>query len=205
MRALIFGSAIAAAVVTALAFAAPDPVRIAPPTAPSTAAQVYEVDGVHSAVLFRVKHVDASWFYGRFNDVKGSFTWDEEKPENSKVSIAIAAASVDTAVADRDKHLQSPDFLSAAEFPEITFVSTSAKKSRLGLSITGDLTLRGVKRTITVEAEHVGKSELPKFGPRAGFTTTFSIQRSEFGSKYGLPDALGDDVTLIVCLEGVKK
>src|SRR5262245_56812546 len=81
----------------------------------------YEVDPVHSAVVFRVKHLDVSYFYGRFNEVKGSVDYDPAKPEASKVSLVIPVESIDTTNDKRNAHLLSPDFFNGKEFPKITF------------------------------------------------------------------------------------
>jgi len=120
------------------------------------------------------------------------------------VEVAIDAASVDTNNDKRDGHIESPDFLSAKEFPSITFKSTAVKASGEGrFEVTGDLDFRGVTKSITVPVTLVGKGQMQ--GKQvAGYEASFSIKRSDFGSTYGLDEgALGDEVFLILSLEVV--
>jgi polyisoprenoid-binding protein YceI len=177
----------------------------APPPAEPKSSAAYEIDGVHSSAVFKIKHAGASWFYGTFEDVSGSLSVDEADPSKSSVKVEIAADSVDTNNADRDAHIESPDFLSAAEFPSITFQSKSVKGAGTGnFEVTGDLTFRGVTKSISVPVVHVGKGEF--HGKRIGYEASFSFKRSDFGSRYGLDEgALGDEVFMTVSLEGVAK
>jgi len=176
-----------------------------PPAATPGAATTYQVDGGHSSVVFKVKHAGASWFYGTFEAVSGSLAVDETDPSGCSVQIEIEAASVDSNSEQRDGHIQSPDFLSVKEFPLITFESTAVQAAGGGnLEVTGDLTFRGVTKTITVPVEFVGKGEFR--GQRVGYEARFAFKRSDFGSTYGLDGgALGDEVHMIVSLEGVAK
>jgi polyisoprenoid-binding protein YceI len=194
-----------AAVPAALLCLAPAPKSAAAPTpiGVPAAGLSYQIDGTHSAVVFKIKHAGASWFYGTFEAVSGTLSVDEADPSKSAIQVEIDAGSVDTNNADRDGHIESPDFLSAVEFPSITFQSTAVKsKGKDQLEVTGDLTFRGVKKSITVPVAYVGKGEF--HGKRIGYETTFSFKRSEFGSTYGLDEgALGDEVFLTVALEGV--
>lgn len=171
--------------------------------APAPAAGTFEVDPGHSSVVFSVKHAGASWFYGTFDEVAGSFTMNADDPTASTVTIEIAAGSINSRSKDRDGHLASPDFFNSAEFPTITFQSTSIAKSDAGLEITGDLTLLGKTLEITASAEHIGEGEFR--GARSGWETRFEIKRSDFGMSYGLEaGVLGDTVRVIVALEGVQ-
>lgn len=166
------------------------------------AAETYSVDAVHSSVIFRIKHLDFSYFYGRFNEVSGTFSIDTKNPAKSSFDIKIQAESVDTHSGGRDKHLRSPDFLSAKEFPVIHFKSTKVKKkSKSKYNVTGDLTLHGVTKSVKVVIEHVGSGEHPRFGSRSGFEATFDIKRSDFGMN-GMLGAVGDELRLIVAIEG---
>ncbi len=167
-------------------------------------ADTFEVDTSHSTVLFRAKHFNASYTYGRFNDVTGKVLWEAD-PTKSVFDITVKAASVDSNSDKRDQHLASPDFLNAAQFPVITFKSKSVtKKSGNVYSVTGDLTFHGVTKTITTDVEHVGTGPDAWGGTRAGFETTITIKRSEYGVKNML-DAVGDDIRLTIAVEGVKK
>src|SRR5882672_557050 len=158
--------------------------------APAPDAVTYAIDGVHSTVMFRVKHMNTSWFYGRFNKFSGSVVYDDAKPESSTISIEIAADSVDTNNKGREEHIKSPDLFSVAEFPTMSFKSTKVAKKDKKLAVTGDLTFHGTTKSITVEVDPVGKGEMQ--GTKiAGFETTFEFKRSDYGCK-GLLDGIGD-------------
>ena len=176
-------------------------------TAPAqAAATTFKVDGVHSCALFRVHHAGAGQFWGRFNNVTGTFTGGSAKPDGMAFDISIDVASVDTRTKKLDQHLLSPDFFNVAEFPNMTFKSTGVKaRSGNMLDVTGDLTLLGVTKSITATMEFTG-AMASAAGNRAGYEATFTIKRSEFGMKYGVEQGmLGDDVRIIVNLEGEKK
>lgn len=172
--------------------------------APLAAADTFEVDTIHSAALFKVSHLGASNFWGRFNDVTGSLSWDGADAAKSTVKITIKADSVDTNQKDRDAHLRGPDFFNTKQFPEFSFVSKSvAKVDDKTFTVAGDLTLAGTTKPLTITAVKVGEADVPKFGHRIGLDTTFTIKRSDFGIK-GVP-GVGDEVTVVIALEGVKK
>lgn len=170
---------------------------------PAPASGSYSIDAVHSAVIFRIKHLDTSWSFGRFNSFSGTIDLDEKSPEKSSVTIAIEMDSVDTAVQKRNDHLKSPDFFDAVQFPTSSFVSKSVKKtSDRKYSVTGDLELHGVTKPITLDLEHVGFSDT-KMGVRAGFYGMFTVKRSDYGIS-ALPEALGDEVQITVSLEATR-
>jgi polyisoprenoid-binding protein YceI len=165
----------------------------------------YDVDPVHSAIIFRVKHLGVSHFYGRINGPYGEFRFNPDDAGQCALDVKVKAKDVDTNNPNRDGHIKSADFFNAKQFPEIAFKSTAFTPSGDGTyKVTGDLTLHGVTRRISVNLEHVGTAELPRFGHRCGFSTTFTISRSDFGIGY-MPEGLGDDVTLMIGLEGKKK
>lgn len=167
------------------------------------AADVYKVDVDHVAVYFKISHLGFSTTYGRFNDVKGEFTLDEAGA-GSKLSLTIATESVDTGNARRDAHLRNADFFDAKQFPAITFESKSMKKAGDKLwDVEGELTLHGVKKTLKVQV-HQGNTGEMRGQTRTGGDVTFTIKRSEFGIDYGLP-AVGDDVTMMISIEGIKQ
>lgn len=173
--------------------------------APASAADTYLVDGSHSSIVFRIRHLNVSWFYGRFNKVTGQFRVDEANPAGSSIQLEIDADSVDTANQRRDQHLKSPDFFNAVEFPKITFRSKQVRKADEGVfEVTGDLTLHGVTREVTVRAEHVGTGPGQRGEQRAGFEAVFTIKRSDFGMSF-MQGPLGDEVRLVISLEGVRQ
>jgi polyisoprenoid-binding protein YceI len=167
------------------------------------AADSYKVDPVHSTVLFGVKHMGFGRFWGRFNKFGGHFTLNATDPSADSFEIEIDPASVDTNNKDRDRHLRSPDFFSASEFPKVDFKSREVKKiDDQTLEATGDLTFHGVTRPQTVRIELIGKGSHPKMGQRAGIEATFTLKQSDFGMKAGM---LGDEVHVIAALEGGAK
>jgi polyisoprenoid-binding protein YceI len=175
-------------------------------TPAARAAETFDIDGVHSTAVFRVKHLNAAPFYGRFNDISGAFTYDAEKPAASSFEVTIKAESVDTNSERRDNHVKSPDFLNAKQFPTITLKSKSVKKTGENtLQATAELALHGVKRDVTVDIEHVGGGDRgPRFGFRRGFDVAFTFKRSDFGMDFML-EGLGDEIRLMVGIEGVLK
>ncbi|MBL9000525.1 MAG: YceI family protein [Phycisphaerae bacterium] len=164
----------------------------------------YTIDGGHSFLTFRVKHNNVAYAYGRFNKISGSFNLDKDNPSANAIDITIDATTIDTGITKRDEHLKSQDFFSVKEFPTATFKSTSFKSDGSVLTCTGDLTMHGVTKTITAPIDITGFGE-GRGGTRlAGFESKFVIKRSDFGMNY-MQGPLGDEVTIIVSCEGVKK
>lgn len=179
----------------------------APAAAPAAAGSMTcNVDPVHSKALFRVHHLGAGQFWGRFNDVTGTFSFEPGKAEGMNFDVTIATESVDSGNDDLDKHLRSPDFFASKDFPKMTFRSTGAKKTgERTFELMGDLTMRGVTKPVTASLEFCGMADMGR-GPKAGFEAQFTIKRSEFGVNYGVEKgAIGDDVRVIVSLEGGPK
>jgi polyisoprenoid-binding protein YceI len=170
-------------------------------------AQTFTIDGVHSAVVFKIKHLGVGDFYGRFNDISGEFTWREGHADDCSVDVAIAAESVDTGNQQRDNHLRSPDFFNAAEHEQITFVSDDIKRVGENYEAHGELTLHGVTRPVVVTLVWNGAGDKgQRFGYRGGLSAEFTIKRTDFGmDTYVENGLLGDEVTLMVGLEGVRK
>jgi polyisoprenoid-binding protein YceI len=169
------------------------------------AAGTYEIDAVHSAVNFRITHMNVSATLGRFNKVSGTFTLDGDLAK-SKVDITVAADSIYTADKKRDEHLKGPDFLNTAQFPTITFKSTAVKAEGDKYSVTGDLELHGVKKPVTAVFELVGtgKHMMDDKQFLAGFLGDLTIKRTDFGMDKMVGPA-GDDVHLTISVEGSKK
>ena len=171
---------------------------------PIAPAEEYTVDGVHSSVDFRVKHMNASYSTGRFDAVSGTFKLDESDPTKSKLHIEIKADSIDTNNAARDQHLKK-DFFQATQHPTITFKSKSFSPSgEHWYEVTGDLTLHGVTKPVTLKLEHVGSSKDMKGKAIAGVAGQFKIKRSDFGMNT-MVGPIGDEVKVEVSLEGVAK
>ncbi|GJM25274.1 MAG: polyisoprenoid-binding protein [Phycisphaerae bacterium] len=168
-------------------------------------ADEYTIDGGHSSILFRVMHKKSAPFYGRFNAVSGTFSIDAD-PSKSSFDVTVKTDSIDSNNKKRDGHLKSPDFFNALEFPTLSFKSTKVEAGKEGaLKVTGDLTCHGVTKSITIDVAITGSNEGPR-GASKGIETIFTIKRSEFGMSYGLEGGmLGDDVKIIVALEGGKE
>lgn len=165
-------------------------------------AATYKGDPAHSTILFKAKHLNTGYVYGRFNSFTAQVNYDEAKPEALSVEATAQVDSIDTGNAKRDGHLKSPDFFSAKEFPTITFKSKSAKSAGDNkFEVTGELTLHGVTKPITVTVEKTGAST--KMGERVGWLSTFTVKRSEFGMTF-MPDAVSDEIELVVSMETVK-
>jgi len=165
---------------------------------------VIDTDKSHAAITFRIQHLGFSWLNGRFDDFTGTFTFDEENPEDSTVKVEIGTESVNTNHAERDKHLRSKDFLNVSKYPTATFESTSVKMNGGKATITGNLTLHGVTKEIEIEAEAVGGGEDPWGGYRQGFTGTTKLALKDFGIDYDLGPA-AQVVDLRLDIEGIRQ
>jgi polyisoprenoid-binding protein YceI len=170
---------------------------------PTWAAETYTVDNVHSSVSFKASHVGISWVHGRFDEVAGSFTIDSGDPSKCSFTLSMKVDSIDTNNKDRDKHLKSPDFFNAQQFPTIGFQSTSVKPVEGGYQVTGDLTMHGVKKPITFTLKGGKVVQFPPGKNRTGFTTDLILKRSDFDMGKML-SAVGDEVPVSIGIEGVK-
>lgn len=174
--------------------------------APAPAPSTFQVDKVHSSLIFQVKYAGVSSFYGRFDDFSGSFSVDPENPSTASFDLVVEAASVNSANEKRDAHLTSPDFFSAKQFPKIRFVSkkvTPSKADAKILDVEGELTFRGVTKPVKATVLFGGTVKGRNGGLLAGFDGTLMIKRSDFGVTYG-QDMLGDEVTIKMGLAGLK-
>ena len=162
----------------------------------------FNVDGSHSGVIFRITHLGVAPFYGRFNTMTGSY----DLSDGGSISIDIDVNSVDSNNTGRDRHLKSPDFFNVQQFPTATFRSTSVSSSgESTYTVKGDMTIRGVTQPVEFELTKVGEGDRgANFGYRSGFEARFDISRSDYGITY-LPDGLGDTVTLMIFVEGIRQ
>lgn len=178
----------------------------APGAAPAPTIGAYTIDALHTSVVFKIQRTNGAPFYGTFKKVAGSFTIDPANLSASLLDVTIPVESIDSNSDGRDKHLKGADFFSAAEFPDLTFKSTSFTKTGDNrYEIVGDLTARGVTKPVTLKALQTGAGPAGGGGGIAlGFDITFSLKRSDFGIAYG-PKVLGDEITVMVGLEGLKK
>src|SRR5262245_15621683 len=141
------------------------------------AEQKLEIDGVHSSMVFKIKHMGTANFYGRFNDISGKLVLGGD-PSKDSVEVQVKAESIDTANEKRDQHVKGPDFFNVKQFPHITFKSKSVKADGdKGYQVNGELTLHGVTKPLEVKVEMIGSSSDARLGDRSGFETTFTIKR----------------------------
>jgi polyisoprenoid-binding protein YceI len=168
-------------------------------------AEKYDVDSIHSTVLFRILHMKTSYTWGRFDNVTGIVDLDEQDPAKSVFDVVIQTDSVDTGFPKRDEHLRGPDFFNARQFPKIAFKSDSVRSTGPGAyEVQGKLTLHGVTRPQSIKVGKVGSGKSPMGAEIIGVETSFVIKRSDFGMNQML-EGVGDEVLLIVSLEAAKK
>jgi polyisoprenoid-binding protein YceI len=148
--------------------------------------------------------MNTAYFWGRFNNISGSFTLDEANPAASQFEFQVKVDSVDTGSTKRDTHLKSPDFFNSVQFPVIAFKSQSVKKTGNGYEVTGDLTLHGVTKPISVHVIPSGNGKGPSGRPIAGIEATLNLKRSDFGMT-NMIGMIGDDVLVNVGVEGSRK
>jgi polyisoprenoid-binding protein YceI len=187
--------------VSAAAVVAPREARSAPESA------AWTVDPVHSHVLFKIKHLGASWSWGRFGDFTAAVQTDDAGADLLGASFTVKTESIDTGNAKRDQHLRSPDFFNAKQFPEIAFKSTGVKAAGEGAwDVTGDLALHGETKPVNARVVRVGTGKTREGAPLAGYEATLTVKRSDFGMTYGTDaGALGDEVHLTIAVEAARK
>lgn len=175
----------------------------------SAATETFAFDKSHSQVGFRIRH----WLTkveGRFKEYDGKISLDRAKPSDSKVEITIQAASIDTGNERRDNHLRGADFFDAGKYPTITFKSAKVEPKGKDLyHVTGELSMHGMTKTITVPVKHTGFLNLGK-QEKAGFELTIPINRKDFGIAWNRTAdqggvMLGDDVEVTVLVEANKE
>lgn len=173
--------------------------------ASSAAPAAFKIDPVHSTNVFRIRHNDVANFYGRFKEMGGTINWDESDPAASSLKVEIPVASVDTGAAARDNHLKSADFFNAAQFPTLSFASTSISKAGENtFKLSGDLTIHGVTKPVTVDLVKTGAGKSQRGGDLIGLETTFTIKRTDYGMDF-MAGSLGDEVQVIVAIEAGKQ
>lgn len=154
---------------------------LALPTLANAADYKIDTKGAHASVNFKISHLGYSFIQGRFNTFSGDFSFDENNIEASKVSVTVDTTSLDSNHAERDKHIKGSDFINASKFSDATFVSNKVSKKADGnLAISGDLTLHGVTKNITIDAQFIGEGKDPWGGYRAGFEGTTRLQLKDF-------------------------
>ncbi len=172
-------------------------------TAAHAQATEWKIDPAHSGVDFKIRHLGVSNVNGSFSKVTGTVYLDDKDLTKSKVEAAIDTTTVNTNEAARDKHLSTPEFFDTAKYPTMTFKSTSVFREGSKLKMTGDLTLAGVTKPVTLELDGPAAPQKGQRGGMvSGFSATGSLSRKDFnfGQKYGAP-VLGDDVKFTIDIE----
>jgi polyisoprenoid-binding protein YceI len=145
----------------------------------------YTIDPSHSRVGFVARHAMVTKVRGGFNDFAGTFTIDAVNPAASTAELTIEAASIDTRNADRDAHLKSNDFFAMDQHPQLTFVSTAIEQvSDTDYRVTGELTLRGVTKPVTIDLEYTGAAVDPWGNTRVGFEGSTRVNRKDWGVNW---------------------
>jgi len=180
-----------------------------PLLAQAPATETFSVDKNHSMAMFKIRHMMAN-VVGQFRDFTADVNIDRANPAKSSVDFTIQATSIDTGNPNRDNHLRSPDFFDVAKFPTITFKSTAVTpKSKNDFTVTGDLTMHGVTKRITLPVSFLGFAKTAK-GEKAGFEIETTLNRKDYEVLWNknLDEGgllLGDDVKVTIDLEMEKK
>ena len=182
-------------------------------SAAAAAPVTWKIDPSHTEASFQVRHF-FSKVRGVFHDVEGSIVYDDADPSAIKVDALVKVASVDTGNEKRDGHLQTADFFDAEKNPTLSFKSTSVKQVAKGrYKLTGDLTMRGVTKPVTFDAEFLGASDISiggqARGSKAGFAATTVVNRKDFGINWNRAldnggAMLDDSVTITLNIEADK-
>ena len=178
--------------------------------APSAWAMTYKIDPDHTTIGFKIRHV-FSKVSGTFDQYEGSFDYVPGHPEQWKASTTIQAASINTRVAERDKHLRSKDFFDVERFPTITFKSTGVTEATAtGATLNGVLSIHGVERPVTLDLEIHGEAKDPWGNVRSGFTATTKLNRKDFGLTWNEvletgQVLVGEDVDITLEVEGIAQ
>jgi polyisoprenoid-binding protein YceI len=177
---------------------------------PVWGADAYTIDPVHTSAVFSVGHAGLSYTYGFFRQAAGSYILDAN-PANCRFQFSIQTNSLDTNHEKRDEHLRSPDFFNVQQFPTITFESTACSLANtpdesIVYQVTGNLTIHGVKRQVTVPLRLLAEGKGPYGDARNGFLCQTELKRSDYDMTNLLEDNLvGDAVSITISFEGVKQ
>lgn len=173
-------------------------------------ATTYKVDPDHTSVSFKVRHL-FSQVKGRFDKFDGQITFDAAHPEQTKVSGTIEVASINTNVAERDKHLRSKDFFDVEKYPTLTFTSTGTSDidaSKKNGKLNGKISIHGVEKPVALEVSYLGEGKDPWGNQRAGFSARTTINRKDFGLNWNETletggVLVGDEIQIEIEAEGL--
>ena len=169
------------------------------------AAETFNLDPTHTSAVFKVKHLGLTYVTGGFTDISGVINLDRKNAAASNVTVTIKTTSVNTNVGMRDNDLRSGNFFDVAKYPEMTFKSKKVVKvNDKSYKVTGDFTMHGVTKSITVKVNFLGETAKDPWGKhRAAFDAAFSIKRSDYGMGKMVP-LVGDKIDITFTAEAVK-
>jgi polyisoprenoid-binding protein YceI len=167
----------------------------------------WSIDPAHSSINFQIRHLGVSNVHGSIGGVKGTVVYDEKDITKSTVESSADTTTVSTGVEKRDNHLKSPDFFDVTKNPQLTFKSTSISNAGGKLTLTGDLTLNGVTKSVTLDVDGPAPAQTDAKGiTRSGFSATGTLKRTDFNFGPKFPNAVvGDDVKFSIDVEIDKK
>jgi polyisoprenoid-binding protein YceI len=175
------------------------------------AATEYDLDPMHSAASFSVKHMMVSNVHGKFGKITGAASWTKPDRSDAKVEVTVDATTIDTNEPKRDAHLKSPDFFDVAKFPTLTFKSKKVEKGKEGhLTLVGDLTIHGVTKEVAFDVVASPEVKNPFGGVTVGIEATAKINRKDFGLNWNKAleaggVLVGNDVSIDINAELAKK
>ena len=176
----------------------------------ASTAQAYAIDKTHSEVACQVRHL-LTKVRGRFSEFSGTVRFDQEHPEQSSASLTIDASSIDTGTPDRDAHLRSDDFFAVGSYPTLTFTSSHVVHTGDdAYDVEGTLTIRGVAKVVSLPVTYFGTAKDPWGNVRAGFETSITLNRKDFGLTWNAAletggFLVGDDVRITLSIQAVAQ
>ncbi len=200
MRRIVVAALISVTAVTgAHAITQQQPAAASRQAAPAPRSGSYALEKSHAKIVWAANHFGFSTYYGEFTDFDAKLTLDAAAPERSTLNVTVAIPSVDTHNDALDKHLATADFFDAANHPTATFVSTQVRRTGATTAdVTGNFTLRGVTKPLTLKVTLNGAGESPvSKAYTVGFSAEGTVKRSGFGMTYGIP-GVADDVKLLI-------
>ncbi len=164
----------------------------------------------HSSVAFAVRHLMVTIVRGHYKNIKGTLEFDTADPAHSSVEVSMDAASFSSGEKERDDHLRNPDFLDVEKHPTINFKSVHIEETGYNnYKVTGELTIRGTTRPVTLDAQYFGPVDTPFGNTRIGFLATTRINRHDFGVSWNSPMpergfVVGSDVEITIDVEAIR-
>lgn len=175
------------------------------PNSVNAADYIIDREGTHAFINFKIKHLGYSWLTGTFKDFDGTFSYENQSADASKINVVIQTASIDSNHAERDKHLKGKDFLDVSNYPVSTFTSTKyTPLDENSGTLTGEFTLHGITKTISFPIEKIGEGKDPWGGYRSGFSGQTSLKLTDYGIDFDLGPA-STHVNLELYIEGIRQ